>query len=142
MTISQTSRRISRFVHSSSPGWPGAPVGKESDPDYQASLDRDDQNGGGPETFNYPIPEADKCYKIGVHYWSDHGFGAAYPTLRVWIDGVDVYTNTTQPKLKMLDMWEVGEVCCSAKTFTPYQVAGGNVIIPGYLNPDFKVNPD
>ncbi len=51
------------------------------------SLDRDDTDGGGPETVNLDNPEAGNCYGIGVHYFRE-AFGTAYPTIRVYVDGV------------------------------------------------------
>lgn len=51
------------------------------------SLDRDDTDGGGPETVNLDNPESGNCYGIGVHYFRE-AFGTAYPTIRIYVDGV------------------------------------------------------
>ena len=108
-------------------------------PLYQPHLDRDDTDGAGPENFNYVIPETGKCYKVGAHYWDDHGFGASYPTIKMFIDGELVYEKTA-PKMKNLDMWEVGEACCfdKANPMIEYEVGGAPVIIKQYINPDFN----
>ena len=112
-----------------------------SDPAHQPSLDLDDTDGAGPENFTYVLPQAGKCYKIGVHYWDDHGFGASYPTVRVWVDATKLYETAVPPKLKKLDLWEVGEVCCSAGTFNEFKTSDGNpVVVPNYVNPDFNFN--
>jgi len=110
---------------------------------YQPHLDRDDTDGGGPENFNYVQPESGKCYKVGVHYWDDHGFGASYPTVRMFIDGDLMYEKTLTNKMNFLDMWEVGEACCFDKNnpFIEYTYAGAEVIIDNYVNPEFNFTP-
>lgn len=108
----------------------------------QPSLDRDDTDGAGPENFRYYRSPPGECYKVGVHYWDDHTFGQSYATVRVYIDG-DLRYEKKSPKMVMLDMWEVGEVCCSdkQKPFIEYQVGGAPVIIHNYVNPEFNFNP-
>ncbi len=108
----------------------------------QPRLDRDDTDGAGPENFHYDQSPPGECYKVGVHYWDDHTFGASIPTLRVFLDG-DLKYEKKAPKMKMQDLWEAGEVCCSNpdKPFIEYQVGGAPVIIPKYVNPDFNFNP-
>ena len=108
----------------------------------QPRLDRDDTDGAGPENFHYDVAEMGRCYKVGVHYWDDHGFGASLPTLKVFIDG-DLRYEKKAPKMKMQDMWEAGEVCCRNpdKPFIEYEVAGAPVIIKNYVNPEFNFNP-
>ncbi|MBM4395651.1 MAG: hypothetical protein FJ087_08170 [Deltaproteobacteria bacterium] len=101
-------------------------------------LDRDDTNGGGPENFTYAQADPEKCYQVGVHYWHDHGFGASFATVKVWIDGVLLYDTKTPPKMKMLDIWDVGELCCAAGTFTPHVKENGEpIILKGCIPPDF-----
>lgn len=108
----------------------------------QPRLDRDDTDGAGPENFHYDRSPPGECYKVGVHYWDDHTFGASYPTLRVFLDG-DLKYEKKAPKMKMQDMWEAGEVCCATpdKPFVEYEVGGAPVIIPQYVNPEFNFNP-
>lgn len=110
---------------------------KCDDPLSQPNLDLDDTDGAGPENLNYPIPEKGVCYKVGVHYYHDHCIpGGSYPTVRVYIDGVKKYEKTA-PKMKMLDMWIVGEVCCSnpEQPVKVYEKGGAPVIIPQYPSP-------
>ncbi len=64
------------------PEW-GAP-GASDNP----TLDRDDQDGAGPEIITLAQPEAGAVYKVGVHYWNDWGYGASRATIRIFMDGV------------------------------------------------------
>jgi hypothetical protein len=115
---------------------------KCGDPDYQPQLDLDDTDGAGPENFTYKFPPEGACFRVGVHYWDDHGFGKSYPTVRAWVEGKLIYQNDPPPKLAALDMWEVGEICCSAGTFKEYRdLAGDYLIIHNYVNPDFNFAP-
>ncbi len=50
-------------------------------------LDIDDLFAGGPENINHSNPEVGVDYGVGVHYFSDRGFGAAYATVRIYIRG-------------------------------------------------------
>ena len=108
----------------------------------QPQFTLDDSDGAGPEIFQYDFPEPDKCYRVGVHYWDDHGFGASYPTIKMFIDGDLVYDKTAT-KMVNLDMWEVGEACCSEKDtpFIEYTMEDGVVIIDNYVNPEFIITP-
>ncbi len=92
----------------------------KNDPLHQPNLDRDDTDGAGPENWTYTIPDPDysttppACYRVGVHYYDDHTFGKSYPTIRVFIDSsTPVYEKTLTGGMSMLDMWDVGRVCCS-----------------------------
>ncbi|MCA9300586.1 MAG: hypothetical protein KDA28_16055, partial [Phycisphaerales bacterium] len=63
------------------PNW-GDPGRGDDDP----SLEIDDTDGAGPEviTLNNPEPVT---YRVGVHYWDDHGYGASFVTLRIFVEG-------------------------------------------------------
>ncbi len=111
-------------------------------PGVQPHFLLDATSGATPEEFHYEVPPAGPCYRVGVHYWDDHSFGASYPTVRVWVDGALIYQTATPPKLKKLDLWEVGEACCAAKTFNEKtDPTGGPVIVHDYVNPDFNFTP-
>jgi len=71
-------------------------------------LDQDDTDGAGPENINLDIPE-NVTYRVGVHYWNDHGYGSAWATVRVYIYGQLVLA-VENVLLKDLDMWEVATV--------------------------------
>lgn len=96
------------------------------DPLRQPNLDRDDTDGAGPENWTYTIPDplysttAPACYRVGVHYYDDHTFGKSYPTVKVFINSsTPVYEKTLTGGMGMLDMWDVGRVCCSNQD-TPF----------------------
>jgi len=100
-------------------------------PLYQPHLDRDDTDGAGPEIFTYTYPD-DKCLKIGVHYYDDHGFGASYPTIRVFIsDSVPIWEKTLKQAMYTWDMWHVGTLCCTdlETPFTEHKKANGDPVI-------------
>ncbi len=73
------------------------------------SLDIDDTDGAGPENINLDAPEAGIVYQVGAFYYSDHGFGPSYATVRVYIDGALAYE-----KEKLLQdsdtFWHVGNL--------------------------------
>lgn len=108
----------------------------------QPRLDRDDTDGAGPENFHYDRSPPGECYKVGVHYWDDHTFGASYPTIRLYLDG-DLKYEKKGPKMKMQDMWTVGEICCSNanKPVNECTASGAPCVVPQYVNPDFNFNP-
>ncbi len=109
-----------------------------SDPQYQPSLALDDTDGAGPEIFTYTIPEPDLCYRVGVHYYDDHGFGASYPTIRVFIDdSTPVYERTLSKAMQTWDMWDVGKVCCTnvQAPFQEFNTGGGGPVIISKYNP-------
>ncbi len=111
-----------------------------ADPKYQPHLDRGDEDGAGPENWNYAIPEDGKCYRVGVHYFDDHGFGTSYPTLRVFTnDVVPVYEKTLTRAMNMSDLWDVGRVCCTnpSQPFIEFTKpdSGDPAIVPNYPAP-------
>ena len=77
--------------------------------DDDPSLDRDDVDGAGPENLNLNVPEPGVTYKVGVHYWNDHGFGMSTPTVYIFIFGEKKHGPTGCPMVRY-DMWEVGTI--------------------------------
>lgn len=61
--------------------------GNRNDTSDDPVLDVDDTTGAGPETVNHANPATGKTYTVGVHYYDDHGFGPAYATVRIYVDG-------------------------------------------------------
>lgn len=114
-----------------------------SDPLYQPALDRDDQDGAGPENFTYTYPEQGKCYRVGVHYFDataksgTFAFGKSYPTVRVFIDSsTPVYEKMLTKGVKMLEMWDVGRVCCAEGKFEEFLNPNQTpVIVSNYVDP-------
>ncbi len=107
---------------------------------YQPHLDRDDTDGAGPENWTYAIPPDGLCYRVGVNYFDDHGFGKSYPTIRVFINNVvPVYERTLSKAMIDADMWDVGKVCCTdmVTPFVEFKKPGSGdpVIVQNYPRP-------
>ena len=119
------------FWHQSSPDW-----GVLADPldDPLAALS--DADGGGPEILSYAVP-ANLDYRVGVHYWDDHGYGPAQAGLRVYISSQLVF-EAPGVELQSLDMWDALLVHFETGTVEPVQDEGGYKITPAYVNPFFN----
>jgi hypothetical protein len=112
--------------------WGNPEEGTEDDPD----LDVDDSDGAGPEILNYVSPEPLK-YKLGVHYWNDHGYGKAYVTVRVFMAG-ELTFEVTDVGLIDSDMWEVAVIDMATGTVQVVTDAMGQYkFTPEYHNPYF-----
>ena len=103
--------------------------------DDDPGLDRDDTDGAGPENLNLNIPEDGGSYRVGVHYWNDHGFGVSLATVRVYIYSVFAHQVEDVPLVNH-DLWEVlsiswpsGEITLSTDN------AGGYKITADYQTP-------
>lgn len=124
-------------------------------PDGSPTLDRDDTDGAGPENINLHTPEAGKTYTVGVHYFDDHGFGAAFAEVRVYIHGALAWSDAGV-ELAQADMWTVGTLTWPAETVAPSLVCEGTFtrcatpadcggaacvrrIAPNYRPPNFPV---
>jgi len=107
------------FWFNPNPNWGSLDPGVMDDP----KLDRDDQDGAGPELLELQMPEAGMDYRIGVHYWNDHTFGDSTATVRVYFDTVMVYESPAQ-LLTERAMWWVATVSATG-TVTPITAAGG-----------------
>ena len=120
------------FWFNAHPNWGSYDPGINDDP----GLDRDDTDGAGPENINLDIPE-NVTYRIGVHYWNDHGYGSAYATVRIY-----VYANpageVADVQLVDSDMWFVGSLNWPDGVFTMATNESGDYhITPAYHNPYF-----
>ena len=121
------------FWHNPKPKWGSFDPAVNDDP----GLDRDDTDGAGPENMNLDIPENNVTYRVGVHYWEDHGFGASYATVRIYLYGDLVY-EMEDVKLLNRDMWEVATIDWPSGNVKG--IEEGFKIIPNYNNPFFP-NP-
>ena len=125
------------FSYNPNPEWESMNPNVSDDP----SLDRDDTDGAGPENVNLDMPVDGREYRIGVHYWDDHGFGPSYPTVKCWIAGQQVFEkNLKELEVAMVtcDMWDVATIQWKSGQFTSIQNAqGGLKITPCYRNPTF-----
>ncbi len=86
------------------PNW-GNTARSDDDP----SLDIDDTDGAGPENINLNNPESGTTYRVGVHYWNDHGWGPSTAIVRIYLFGVLVYQG--EKLLEESDVfWEVASM--------------------------------
>jgi hypothetical protein len=100
------------------------------------SLDRDDTDGAGPENANLPGFKAE-TYRVGVHYWDAHGYGASVPRVRIYVYGILVF-DALGVKMKPCDFWEVATIeFPSGKVTAVTNVDGSSKITPKYVNTDF-----
>jgi len=108
----------------------------EEDASDDPLLSRDDTDGAGPETFDLQRPE-DLEYRIGVHYWNDHGWGPSDASLRVWIRGEPVFA-VEGVELVNHDLWDAATVAWPSGNVRPIRgPGGGHLIIPDYEHPLF-----
>jgi len=120
------------FWFNAHPNWGSFDPDISDDP----ALDRDDTDGAGPENMNLDIPE-NVTYRIGVHYWDDHGYGISYATIRVYIYGKLAYERNDVLMITC-DMWEAVTVDWpTAKITTITNTDGSLKLIPMYSNPYF-----
>ena len=127
------------FWFNAHPEWGSFDPSVNDDPD----LDRDDTDGAGPENINLCGTPEEALYRIGVHYWNDHGYGPAYVTVRVYIFSQLVF-EISDVKLVACDMWEVATVeWPSGKVKLVTEINGDQYkITPAYTNPFFMSNCD
>ncbi|MFH1531888.1 MAG: hypothetical protein ABIK09_14275, partial [Pseudomonadota bacterium] len=93
-------------------------------------------DGAGPENINLDIPES-VTYRVGVHYWNDHGYGASYATIRVYINAFLVF-EVADVALADKDMWEVCTVeWPSGAVQVVTDPTGQYKITPDYNDPFF-----
>lgn len=121
------------FWFNAHPNWGSLDPMVDDDP----GLDRDDTDGAGPENVNLNIPEDGLTYRVGVHYWNDHGFGPSLATVRVYIYSSLVFT-IADVELVNHDLWEVAEVHWPSGQVDPVLGDGGTYkIVPNYQHPYF-----
>ena len=77
-------------------------------PDGNPYLPVEDIDGSGPETILF-TPAEPGLYKIGVHYWDDHGYGPSFATVRVYIWDALAF-EFPDVKLEADEVWEVATV--------------------------------
>lgn len=97
------------FWFNTKPEWGSISASVQDNP----TLDLDDTDGAGPENLNLQQPEgtvsAPVQYELGVHFWNDHGWGASYATVKVYILGT-LFAEFKSPEMKTMDMWYVGRL--------------------------------
>ena len=121
------------FWFNAHPNWASLDPMVDDDP----GLDLDDTDGAGPENVNLNIPEDGQTYKVGVHYWNDHGFGPSLATVRIYIYSSLVF-QLDDVEMVHQDMWEVATIAWPSGEVTLKTDSGGNYkIIPNYQHPFF-----
>lgn len=114
------------FYLNPSPNWAG--FGTADDP----LLSREDTDGAGPEAVTLMKPQAESQYHAGVNYWNDWGYGPAYVSLRVAVDGV-IRFSSGNVKLIDGDMWDACTIDWPSGQVTGLKNADGQpVITPGF----------
>jgi hypothetical protein len=105
--------------------------GDLSDYDDDATLDRDDKDGWGPENINLFLPEQAVQYFVGVYYWSANGFGKSTPTVRIYLDGQSTpFVVKTGPLMAQGELWCAGRVSWKPSAVVPCKNADtqGNLL--------------
>lgn len=90
--------------------------GVQNEDDDDPRLDIDDRGGYGPENINILVPETG-TYEVKVHYFEDHGDGPVAATVRVWLDGVQVYEGAQV--LQYNEVWDAGTADWPSALFVP-----------------------
>lgn len=106
--------------------------------DDNPQLVREDVDGAGPEVIALNHP-GDGTYKVGVHYFSDHGFGPSQGRVTVYINEGKVLT-TDWVLLEAGDMWDVARIMVDGLSITlsPNMKPGGEYDITAqYEQPSF-----
>ena len=82
------------------------------------SMDRDDTDGWGPENVSLDDPAAG-TFKVGVHYWSDHGYGLSYATVIITLDGLVAYEVRDKAMPTTGTWWEACAVSWPSRNVVP-----------------------
>jgi len=94
----------------------GVPRDSSDDP----VLEKDDQNGAGPETMRHDNPPGNRAYGLGVHYYGSNGFpGPVFATLRLYSDGQLVHEAGPQILRREKAFWRAFEVTWPGLAITP-----------------------
>lgn len=81
------------------------------------SLDIDDVDGWGPENINLNNPEPNTSYQVGVHYFSDHGYGVSYATVRIFVGGV-MRAEYRRQRMVDQEFWHVADIAWPSGTIS------------------------
>ncbi len=70
------------------PDWGGDPLGSpDGDPDNDPYLDIDDEVGDAPENINQDVLFDGQDFRVGVHHWTDNGYGPEEARVRIYFNG-------------------------------------------------------
>ncbi len=87
--------------YNKTPEWGSSNPQVDDDP----RLDRDDIDGAGPENINIHSPQQ-LSYRVGVHSWSEHGYGGSIAEIRVYLGSVLAF-QWGGVEIGGNDMWDV-----------------------------------
>lgn len=99
--------------------------GDPNDDDSNPTLDIDHVNGWGPENINLKAPQNNITYGVGVFYYSDHGYGGSYATVRVYIDGI-LQLERQNRWMTNHQFWHVANITWPDTTFTIFDTIYAN----------------
>ena len=102
------------FWQNLEPDW-----GKAFDGSDNPSLDIDDTDGWGPENINLNNPESDRRYHVGVHYFSDQGFGTSFATVRLYLGG-RLEKEYRRQRMRDQQFWHVADIDWSRREVIEY----------------------
>lgn len=103
--------------------------------DDDARLLYDNTDGSGPEVIVMGLQcDALNNYRIGVHFFDDHGYGPVDATIQAYVSGNLVWEGQT--RLTSLDLWDAAVFHCGSQKVTAIP---GPVIKHNYKNPSFVV---
>lgn len=105
-------RRWDCHFRSISPDW--GDVGRDDD---NPTSHIDVTGPSGPERVEFNSPEVGRVYRVGVHYFNDHGFGSSVATVRVYVFGELVFDETRTLE-GTGQMWEVATVAWPSAAVT------------------------
>ncbi len=117
------------FWFNAHPNWGSFDPEVDDDP----GLDRDDTDGAGPENLNLAEP-ADTTYRVGVHYWSDHGYGTSFATVRIYIWS-ELALEISGVEMESLQFWDVAEIDWTTGEVTAVTDENGAPAVVDYGNP-------
>jgi hypothetical protein len=117
------------FWFNTNPDW-----GQLNETTDNPSLDRDDVDGTGPELVGLQAPQDGHRYRVGVHYWTDNGFGPSYATVRIYVRGALTMV-LPDVELRPRDLWEVATIDWPSGTVTSLESAPGTPEIIAAYNP-------
>ncbi len=103
--------------------------------DDDARLLYDNTDGSGPEVIVMGLKcLAQNSYRVGVHFFDDHGYGPVDATIQAYVSGVLAWQG--QARLENLDLWDAAVFHCGSRSVS---ATPGPVIKHNYKNPSFVV---
>ncbi len=91
--------------------------GDANNDDMNPRLDIDKVDGWGPENINLLIPEDGVRYSVGVHYFSDHGYGPSYATVRIFLNG-ELEFELADRHIEDREFWHVADIDWPSQAIT------------------------